>query len=320
MLPAIAAPWTASLTPAAYHLTLYFLVVAGFAMMVGLFRAFATKDEVSSRFRTATIARIGIMAATSLAYLMIVVHFGTGYDLRGGLYVPNSDAILVMSVRYMEWTIAVPLLTVELLAVCGLVGENARRMRLTAMAGAFAMIFTGFLGGVVIGGGEDVAQLVFWGLVSTVFWVFTTVVLISAVRKTLPTLTIESSVLLRNATILLLGGWVVYPLVYLIQVFAVGGEWTATMQITMSVADIVIKLGFGTLIHRVAKLRTAEDVRAGIDVHWESIWISSIKQSDAGRPREVHLADGASVHRRRSQPPMSSAVASAATEPDDNDY
>ena len=319
MIHTIAAPWTASLSPAAYHLTMYFLVVAGLAMVVGLFRAVVTRSEVSARFRTATVARLGIMAATSLSYILIILQFSFGYELRNGLYVPNSGAILVMSARYMEWTIAVPLLAVELLAVCALVGAIARRTRVIAMLGAFAMIFTGYLGAVIIGGGEDVAQLVIWGIVSSVFWVFTTVILINAVRKTLPTLTSESSLLLRNASILLLAGWSIYPLVYLIQILFAGGEWTATMQISFSVADIAIKLGFGTLIHRVAKLRTAEDVRAGIDVHDESIWISSVKQSDAGQPREVYLADGASVHRRRAQPPTSSAVAGTATAADDGD-
>jgi len=260
------------------------------------------------------------MAATSLSYLFLVLQFTFGYDLRNGVHVPNAGAIQVMSARYMEWTVAVPLLVVELLAVCALVGAVARRTRSVAMLGAFGMIFTGFLGAIIIGGGEDEAQLVIWGLVSCVFWAITTVILIRAVRTTLPTLTRESSILLRNATILLLAGWGIYPMVYLIQIYGAGGDWAATMQITFCIADIAIKLGFGTLIHRVAKLRTAEDVRAGVDVHPESIWISSIKQSDAGQPREVYLADGASVHRRRSQPPTSSAVATHPAEADVNEY
>ncbi|MBC7518647.1 MAG: bacteriorhodopsin [Microbacteriaceae bacterium] len=320
MIHTIAAPWTASLSPAAYHLTMYFLVVAGLAMVVGLFRALATQSEVSARYRTATIARLGIMAATTVSYLLIVLQFVFGYNLRHGLYVPNDAAIGVMTARYMEWSVAVPLLAVELLAVCGLVGAAVRRTRSLAVFGAFAMIFTGFLGAVIIGGGEDVFQLVFWGIISSVFWLVTTVILVAAVRSSLSALTRESSVLLRNAAILLLGGWAIYPLVYLIQIFAVGGDWTATMQISFSVADVIVKLGFGALIHRVAKLRTAEDVRAGVDIHRESIWISSVKQSDAGKPREVYLADGESVHRRRAQPPMSSAVAGAATAQDDTEY
>nr|WP_172582514.1 hypothetical protein [Subtercola boreus] len=44
---------------------------------------------------------------------------------------------------------------------------------------------------------------------------------------------------------------------------------------TFTVADVVVKLGFSTQIHRVAKPWTAEDVRAGYNDHPESIWISS---------------------------------------------
>ncbi|MEB0303469.1 hypothetical protein, partial [Mucilaginibacter sp. 5C4] len=78
--------------------------------------------------------------------------------------------------------------------------------------------------------------------------------------------------------------------------------------IMLTVADIVAKIWFGGVLHRVAKLRTAEDVRAGRDVHPEAIWISSVKQSDAGKPREVYLAAGAAVHVRRPQPPTSTAA------------
>jgi hypothetical protein len=84
------------------------------------------------------------------------------------------------------------------------------------------------------------------------------------------------------------------------------------MQIALCTTDVVVKIGFGGLIHRVAMLRTAEDVRAGVDVHPESIWISSVKQSDAGAAREVYLADGAAIHPRRGRPPSGAAIAAAA--------
>src|SRR3978361_2116986 len=129
----------------------------------------------------------------------------------------------------------------------------------------------------------------------------------------MPTLPRESAGLLRRATVLLLSCWFVYPLVYLIPIFFSGGEWATVIQIAFCVTDLVVKIGFGTLLWRVAKLRTAEDVRAGNDMHPESIWISSVKQSDAGPPVEVHLAEGAAIHNRRVRPPTGSAVASATT-------
>jgi bacteriorhodopsin len=306
------APWNATLTQPQYLLTLYFLVVAGLALIAGFLRTWTTRQEVGARYRSAVVSRLGVGLVASLSYVFIVVEFLRGYDATGTGYRPNGEAILTFALRYMDWSVTVPLLTVELLAVCAVVGPVARRTQAFAGGGAFLMIFCGFLGAFIIGGGEETAQLLLWGAISCVFWIFTTVVLVRCVQASGAILTAESSALLRRATVVLLSGWVIYPLVFLLQVFAFGGGWTTTMQIVLCVADVVVKIGFGGLIHRVAKLRTAEDVRAGHDVHPESIWISSVKQSDAGVPPEVYLAEGSAIHPRRSMPPTGSAVAATA--------
>ncbi|RFA14180.1 hypothetical protein B7R22_11310 [Subtercola boreus] len=302
------APWLASLSQPQYLITLYFLVVAGLALIAGFARSVATRSEVGSRFRPAVVARLAVTGVASVSYILLVMTFLSGYSLVGGEYVPNQGAVLVFALRYMDWSVTVPMLTLELLAVCSVVGSGLRRTQVLAAASAFAMIFCGFLGAIVIDEGQSQAQLLIWGGISCVFWIVTNVVLIQSVRRSLPTLTPLAASWMRSATILMLSGWVVYPLVYLIQVFGSGGGWATTMQVSLCVADVLVKIGFGTLIHRVAKLRTAEDVRAGDDVHPESIWISSVKQSDAGQPSEVYLAEGASVHQRHARPPRSSAV------------
>jgi len=181
--------------------------------------------------------------------------------------------------RYVEWSIAVSLLAVELLAVTTLVGHAARSAVRAAVVGAFLMIFTGFLGAVVIGDGHSLAALIIWGGVSTAFFIVPVAILILAIRLSLPRLTPEAAILQKTATIFLLSGWAVYPLAYAIQIFFCSGPWTTTIHVLLCITDIVAKLGFEGLIHRVAKLRTAEDVRAGVDVNGEAIWISSVKQS-----------------------------------------
>ncbi len=317
MIAASTAPWNATLSQPQYLLSLYFLVIAGLALFAGFLRTWTTRNEVGSRYRSAVVARLSVMIVASLSYFFIVVEFLRGYDVTGEGHRPNTEAILAFAPRYMDWSITVPLLTVELLAVCTIMGAAARRTQWLAGGGAFLMIFTGFLGAFVIGGGEDTTQLVLWGSISCVFWIFTTIVLIRSVQASTAHLTAESASLLRQAATLLLGGWAVYPLIFLIQIFAFGGGWTTTMQIALCVTDVMVKIGFGSLIHRVAKLRTAEDVRAGDDVHPESIWISSVKQSDAGAAREVYLAEGAMIHPRRGRPPSAGAVAAAGTAEDD---
>lgn len=315
MIQIIIAPWESSLSLAEHSLIFYFLALTGSALAFGLVRTWLTRGEVGARYRTAVVARVGIMLVAVLSYALMVLAFNSGYDRVGDEWIPNAQAIMTIAPRYVEWSIAVPLLAVELLAVTTLAGVRARQTNRAAVAGAFLMIFTGFLGAVVIGDGRSSAALIFWGSVSTVFWIFTTVILVRAISQTLPDLTREAAALLRTATIFLLSGWLVYPIVYLIQIFFAGGQWTATMQILLCTTDVVVKLGFGALIHRVAKLRTAEDVRAGVDIHGESIWISSIKLSDAGIPTIVYLPVGETIHQRRPKPTDSSATAAASAVP-----
>jgi hypothetical protein len=47
---------------------------------------------------------------------------------------------------------------------------------------------------------------------------------------------------------------------------------------------VIAKVGFGVLVHKVAKLRTAEDVAAGVDTHPEPIWSSNVHKSDGVQP------------------------------------
>ena len=309
MIDQIGGPWTATLSLQQYLLTLYFIAVAGLALLAGLVRTWVTQREVGSRYRSATVARLTVAAVAITAYLGIIVAFRTSYRATGTGFEAGAGSMLVFALRYMDWSITVPLVTMELLSVCVLAGTTKRRTGAITMAGAILMIFTGFLGAFILGGTSRPSVMLLWGGVSGVFWIIITLVLIRAVRVSLPRLTPESAVLLRNATFVLLTGWVVYPVVYLIQIFTGGGGWATVIQISLCVADVAIKLGFGELVHRVAKLRTAEDVRAGDDVHPESIWISSVKQSDAGIARAVYLATDAIGHVRRSRPPSSFAVA-----------
>ncbi|CAN5330050.1 hypothetical protein BH09ACT1_BH09ACT1_20250 [soil metagenome] len=312
-----AAPWAVDLSRPEYLLTFYFLVLATLALIAGLLRSVITRNEVGSRYRSAIVARMSIVGVASVSYVFLIVNFALTYRLRGDTYVAGPNSVLTLAPRYMEWSVSVPLLCLELLAVTTLAGVVARRTQLLTMLLSFLMIFSGYLGLFVLDGvGDRVARLLVFGLIAAVFWVAVNVLLVRAVRRSYASLTDESAALLRGATTLLLSGWVVYPLIYLLQVLFVGSTWTTIAQVALCIADVIVKIGFGEIIHRIAKLRTAEDVRAGDDIHPESIWISSVKQSDAGVAREVYLAAGAEVHPTRSRPPIATAIPTA-IHPDD---
>ncbi|MGY2065696.1 bacteriorhodopsin [Blastococcus sp. SYSU DS0619] len=261
------------------------LLGAGFALFAYFLYALTSREEVSARYRPSAYAGLCLAAVAALAYARLVSNWDAGFTLQGDVYVPNQEARHTISSRYIDWSITVPLLVVELLAVCSLAGARARNLRFSTMAAAFLMIVTGYMGSQVIAQGRDTTALVVWGLISTAFFVYLYVALIGAVRASLPTMGAEAATSLRNATIVLLGSFGIYPLIYAIPVFAdVTPAWLTAMQVGYSVTDVVAKVGFGVLIHKVAKLRTAEDVREGVDVHTEPVWSSNVHKSDAVLP------------------------------------
>ena len=268
-----------------YDVVQFAILGAGFALLAYFLYALISRDEVSARYRPASYAAVCLAAVATVAYALLFLDWDSGFRLQDGVYVPTEEARTTESTRYIDWSVTVPLLVVELLAVCSLAGAAASRLRASTMAAAFLMIVTGYLGAQVLDQGRDVTALVVWGLISTAFFGYLYVALVGAVRRSLPTMGAEAATSLRNATIVLLSSFGIYPLVYAVPVFAeVTPAWFTGMQVAYSAADVVAKIGFGVLVHKVAKLRTAEDVAAGVDTHPEPVWSSNVHKSDGVLP------------------------------------
>ncbi|WP_432573182.1 bacteriorhodopsin [Kineococcus sp. SYSU DK005] len=278
-----------------HDLISYAMAVAGLALFAQFVRTWNSTSEVGARYRPALYASLCITGVAALSYAYLVLKFDQGYVYQAGQYVPNAEALNTLTPRYMDWSVTVPLLMVEFLAVSALAGARARSVRAALITAAFLMIFTGYLGATVDGGGEDQSELLVWGIVSTVFYVALYVLLIGVLRASKDAMGAEAYASYRNAGILLLSVWGWYPIAYAIHNWLPGAGWTTTIQVGFSLADVAAKVGFGALIHKVAKLRTAEDVRSGEQTHPEEVWVSSVKKSEGVQPvlKGVVLTDGA---------------------------
>lgn len=106
---------------------MYFIALAVFVMLAGLLHTWTTRGEVGSRYRSLMGAQIAVGATATASYLAILFTFHANYQQVGGSYVPGQGAILISALRYMEWSVTVPLLTIGMLSVCVLTGCTARR-------------------------------------------------------------------------------------------------------------------------------------------------------------------------------------------------
>lgn len=279
-VPDVVAPWNEPLTDGQHSLVLYGIVVAGLALGATLLRMWATRGDVGPRYRPAALTGVCVTAVAFLSYVVVAAMFLLGYDHVGGLWRPNDGALYAWSARFMDWSVSVPLLVVELIAVSALAGRLARRLRAIGAGAAFLMILLGYIGGVVVDGGTDVGALALWGGISSVFFAVLYVVVILTVLRSLPYLPTAARGPYRSAMVLLLIVWFVYPIVFGLQGQVWGGGWTTGEQLALCAADVVAKVGYGLLLHRVARTRTAFDVTAGIDTHPESIWMEQVKLAD----------------------------------------
>lgn len=136
----------------------------------------------------------------------------------------------------------------------------------------------------MIGHGTSSAAMLVWGIVSTVFFAVLYVVLLGVLRRSKESMSAEVYRTYFKAIILLVSVWGWYPIAYAIHNWTSGSDATTVIQVGFSFADIAAKAGFGAMIHKIAKLRTAEDVNAGEVSHPEDVWISSVKYSDGVQP------------------------------------
>ncbi|MEJ5946941.1 bacteriorhodopsin [Pseudokineococcus basanitobsidens] len=264
-----------------YQLILYSFAVSMFALFAAGLYALATRSDVSKRYRPASLASALICWVATLAYALLVIQWLTGFTASadGGTYTADPGTSIT-PLRYMDWSVTVPLLTAELFAVCTLARRTSAWWRLGAMGSAFLMILTGYFGAITLGGGDPTGPLLVWGAISTVFFVALYVFLVKPYTAARAEMGPEARTSLRNAVVLLLSVFGAYPLLYLVPLWAGYDDaaWATTVQVLFCAADITAKAGFGVLVHKVAKLRTAEDARTQAaqlpDLYPAEVWVS----------------------------------------------
>tara|TARA_B110000444_G_C18390355_1_gene388986 strand:- start:82 stop:582 length:501 start_codon:yes stop_codon:yes gene_type:complete len=158
--------------------------------------------------------------------------------------------------RYADWLITVPLLVIELLIVLGVSTELRKKLMTSLLPATVLMIGLGYPGEVSNNTGT---KWLFWLLAMGPFvfilWTLYGQLKAAALRETPAVATA-----IKNATIVLLGTWMVYPLAYLFPVFdANSGTLETLRQVGYTFADITAKALYGLMIIGIAKARSASD-------------------------------------------------------------
>lgn len=279
-------PWTTTLTQSEHDLILFAMVAAGLSLLATLVRVRFTSSESHGTFRVASLTANAVVAIAFVSYLGIIAAFVMGYTQVGGEYRPNAGARLSWELRYMDWVVTVPLLVLELVAISVLARPTADRMRRVGMVSAAAMIVCGFLGAFIVAGGRDSTSYVLLGVAGAVFFAVLYGLFVYAMRVSLPRLPVAARGPYRSAAVVLLITWLAYPIVYGLVGAFTGGVVVVIAQLALCAADMIAKIGFGTLVHRTSVLRSRND---------ESLDPSTVRRPRSAAKDSVYVADSQAV-------------------------
>jgi bacteriorhodopsin len=167
------------------------------------------------------------------------------------------------ALRYIDWTLTVPLMCVEFYLLTKAAGAKLGLMWKLILA-SVVMLVAGYIGEAFNPEGGSTTHSVLWGVISTVGYIY---ILYTAWFGEVKQLADESDseVVKKGVKILawfVLVGWAIYPIGYM----CMPGGWLNTglgwsssnVDLFYNIADAINKIGFGLVVYSVAVAETAK--------------------------------------------------------------
>lgn len=166
------------------------------------------------------------------------------------------------ALRYIDWTLTVPLMCVEFYLLTKPAGAKPGLMWRLIIAAVWMLVF-GYVGEAFNPEGGSTTHSVTWGVVSTLGYLYILYVAwFGEVRKLAEQA--NSEAVLRGIRVLawfILVGWAIYPIGYMCMPggwlnVALGWE-SKNVDLFYNIADAINKIGFGLVVYDIAMKETA---------------------------------------------------------------
>lgn len=244
-----------TLSPGQFELVYNLLSLTVAAMFAAGLFFWGSRSQVGERYRPALLVSSLVVFIAGYHYFRIFESWGAAFVLQDGSYVPSgvkfNDAY-----RYADWLITVPLLLVELVAVLGLSKRESGPLFRNLVIASVLMIALGYPGEVATAAGT---KWLWWGL-SMVPFLYILVTLFGKLGPVIANETAEVGGLIGLARKVLVVTWLFYPVSYAAPLLGLGGTvGEIGLQVGYTIADITAKAGFGIVIYKIARAKTAAE-------------------------------------------------------------
>ena len=245
-----------SYSPAAYDLVLHVLVLGFGAHVAGLVYFLTTSSRSAPKYRLASTISGVVMVSAALILFQQQQNWSNAFVFNGDRWVRTDDTFS-NGYRYINWTIDVPMLLTQLLIVLGIVGASFKKLWWRLTVASLGMIYTGYVGQFYEA--TSVTQVLVWGTISTVFFVYLLYVVWTTIDKQLGTMSPRAAGWIRAARWVLVVSWLLYPGAYLAPLAGLTEQVVVARQMTITIADITSKIIFGVLLSLAAEARSSDE-------------------------------------------------------------
>ncbi|MFL2524069.1 MAG: bacteriorhodopsin [Candidatus Neomarinimicrobiota bacterium] len=211
-------------------------------LATGLF-LWLERDNVNPKWKTA-------LTVSGMVCFIAAVHY---YYMRG-----NLDATDVVSIRYIDWLITVPLQMVEFYIVLAAVTAVSAGVLNRLLGFSVLMLIFGYLGEVNVANADAIVTpvvgfaggMLCWGLMLREIWSG------EAAEVNAGSKNAAAAYAFDGMKKIVTFGWAIYPLGYFLGYFTTGGvDMDLTNQV-YNLADFVNKILIGMIVYAAAKMDT----------------------------------------------------------------
>ena len=243
-------------TPLQHDIVSHVLTLGFAAQAAGLVYFLATLNNVAPRFRLSSVLSAVVMSSAFLELFQIFQNWHNSFVFSDGVYQLGQTAFS-NGYRYMNWSIDVPMLLLQLVIVLGLARKQAVSYGTQFIVGGLLMIWTGYIGQFYEV--TNLAPFWIWGAISTVFYVYVLFVVGQLINRTAGDLPRDPDNLpkaMRFVFWFVLVTWTIYPIAYLMPVLWPTAWGAVTRQVLYTIADITSKVIYGAILSYIARKRS----------------------------------------------------------------
>ncbi|MFC0007034.1 bacteriorhodopsin [Micromonospora siamensis] len=223
----------------------------GFAVMAaGLVYFLVNRRTVAPRYQSASLLSAVVMVSAFFELLLLYQRWVGAFQWNGSAFV-QAGTLFSNGYRYVNWSIDVPVLLIQLLVVMGVTGRRFHLSWVAFVVGGLAMIYTGYVG--QFHEVDRNAPFWVWGLISTVFFLLLLALVARVIFGNLHRLPESARGMARGVFWLVVVSWLLYPGAYLMPAMWDSADGVVARQITYTVADVTSKVVYGVLLGLIAR-------------------------------------------------------------------